>query len=297
MTLSQRSGETWPPERFEQTRRELRWQAAAAQPDWSGRRIALGIALWLVGAALLAALSVAAQRSPEFPGDLGIAQSIQRLSNPAVKSFVNFASDANWPTPAGIVAAVVIVGLALLRHVRAAVCALLASFGADGLNVTLNRLVARPRPNNVQIHTVAHLGLHSFPSGHVTHVIAFYGLLFYLSRKAWTRLSNPAYVEGRQASRHWLDRAQAHPAWRALLVVVQAICAYFIVFIGPSRVLEGEHWPSDVVASYLLGGLVLLAVIGLYHALGVWWVERRRGHAAHPSKAGADSRYEESGTA
>jgi PAP2 superfamily len=164
------------------------------------------------------------------------------------------------------------------------------------LNVTLNRIVARPRPNNVQIHTVAHLGLHSFPSGHVTHVIAFYGFLLYLCHTAWTRLGNTAYIEGRQASRHGLDRAQAHPAWRATLVVVQVICAYFIVFIGPSRVLEGEHWPSDVVASYLLGALVLAAVIALYHTLGVWWAERSQAHTVRPFGMGADSSRDELGT-
>ncbi len=278
MTLSQ-SRSSWPSGRVE------RGRANTAEPDWTGRRIALGVGLWIAGAIALAALSVFAHQYAEFPGDLGIAESVQRLSNPAVKSFVNFASDANWPTPAGIITIVVIVALALLRHLRAAVCALVAGFGADGLNVTLNGLVARPRPNNVHIHAVAHLGLHSYPSGHVTHVLAFYGFLFYLSRRAWNRLGDPAFVEGQQASRHWLDRAQAHPAWRALLAVVLVICAYFIVFIGPSRVLEGEHWPSDVVASYLLGGLVLVAAIGLYHALGVWW-QKRQGRHEHEDRRG-----------
>jgi membrane-associated phospholipid phosphatase len=88
-------------------------------------------------------------------------------------------------------------------------------------------------------------------------------------------------------SRHWLDGAQAHAFWKVLLVAVQVICGYFIVFIGPSRVLEGEHWPSDVVASYLLGSLVLLIGIGLYHALGVWWqsIQERRTGGLHNGTA------------
>jgi undecaprenyl-diphosphatase len=275
MTLAQNARGEWSSRRTGSTRKapggETRGPVTVAPPDWSGRRIAVGIGLWVVGAVVLAALSVAARSSPEFAGDVGLAEAIQRLNNPAIKSFINFASDASWPTPAGIITIAVILALALLRHLRAAVCAAVSGFGADALNVTLNGLVARPRPNNVHIHAVAHLGLHSYPSGHVTHVIAFYGFLFYLSRRAWRRLGDPAAVREIGQSRNWLNRVQAHASWKIMLIVVQVICGYFIVFIGPSRVLEGEHWPSDVVASYLLGALVLLVGIGLYHTLGVWW--------------------------
>jgi len=132
-----------------------------------------------------------------------------------------------------------------LRQLSAAIAVIVASFGADLANVTLNGLVARPRPHNTSIHTVANLGLHSFPSGHVTHVIALYGFLLYLT----VRLQHD------------------HPKWTVLLWVVRAVCLYFIYFIGVSRVLEGEHWPSDVLASYLLGGLMLGIAIPLYHLL------------------------------
>lgn len=216
---------------------------------WSARQVAIGSILWGVGAVLLAALSFAAHSSADFPGDVGLAVWIQKLHQPILMHVVNFASDANWPYPAGIIALCVIALLLLLRQVRAALCAALAGFGADLLNVTLNGLVARPRPNDVQIHAVAHLGLHSFPSGHVTHVIAFYGFLLYFT----------------------INFGRAHPAWKRWLLPIQVICGYFLLFIGPSRVLEGEHWPSDVLGGYLLGGLVLVAGIALYHALGVAW--------------------------
>lgn len=224
------------------------------------------VALWALGLALLALLSVFAHHEPTFPGDVGLTewtQGLDTLHAPWLVRFINFASDANWPTPAGAITISVVALLLLLRHFRAGLCALLSGFGADALNVTLNGAVARPRPNNVHIHAVAHLGLHSFPSGHVTHVTAFYGFALYLS-----------FVELR-----------AHPRWRILLRAIQVICLYFLIFIGPSRVLEGEHWPSDVFASYLLGALVLAAAIALYHWLGVMWERRQETKQGPASRA------------
>lgn len=231
-------------------------------PHWSHQRVLIGLGLWLLGALVLAVLSVLAVHNPEFPGDVGITEAVQQIQAGPVKTFINFASDANWPRPAGIIAIAIIVLLAVFRHFRAAICAAISGFGADLANVTLNGIVARPRPHNVHIHAVANLGLHSYPSGHVTHVIGFYGFLLYLS----------------------IHALRQRPSWWWLRGV-QAICVYFIVFIGISRVLEGEHYPSDVVASYLLGSLVLVVAITLYHALGIAWehIQRRR--------AGEQSRY------
>ena len=231
---------------------------------WSRRDVAVAAALWVGGALLLALMSVMAHQHAEFPGDIGLAEAIQRLHQPLLDHIINFASDANWPKAAGIIAIAIILGLLLLRQVRAAIGAVVAGFGADAVNVALNGLVARPRPNNVHIHAVAHLGLHSFPSGHVTHVMAFYGFLLYLS----------------------IGALRSHPhgpaALRLALRGVQVICLYFLVFIGPSRVLEGEHWPSDVIASYLLGALMLAVAVALYHLLSL---ARQRWSGQRPSGA------------
>lgn len=226
---------------------------------WKRQHVLIVAAFWLVGAMLLALLSINAHRYPEFPLDEPIASFIQGLHQPVLKAFVNFASDANWPRPAGIIAIAVIVVLALLRHFRAAICAAISGFGADFVNVTLNGIVARPRPNNVHIQVVAHLGLHSFPSGHVTHVTAFYGFLLYFC----------------------IRQMRLHPAWRPWLWIPVVICAYFIIFIGPSRVLQGEHWPSDVLGSYLIGVLVLTIAIALYHLMALAWLRYRTSSRRH----------------
>jgi membrane-associated phospholipid phosphatase len=43
-----------------------------------------------------------------------------------------------------------------------------------------------------------------------------------------------------------------------------------IVLIGPSRMLEGEHWLSDVVAGYLYGAFWLILGLQVYG-----WAARR----------------------
>lgn len=243
-------------------------QAAGAKPaalTWTRRDITLVAILWVIVAAALALLSFAAHSHAEFPGDEGLTVLIQKIQFPPLVHFINFASDANWPAPAGYTALAIILVLLVARQLSAAIAAVVASFGADLANVLLNSVVARPRPHNVHIHVLANLGLHSFPSGHVTHVITFYGFLFYLT----------------------IRFERGHPRWAPLLWVVRVICLYFMIFIGPSRVLEGEHWPSDVLGSYLLASLMLVIAIALYHLLLAGFARLRDWLAMRQARVGA----------
>ena len=74
----------------------------------------------------------------------------------------------------------------------------------------------------------------SFPSGHASGSIIAYGLLAYI---AWQVLPQP---------------------WSSIVVV--ALIA-LIILIGISRIYLGAHFPSDVIAGWLLGGVVLAMVI------------------------------------
>src|SRR5262245_54878327 len=191
---------------------------------WTERRVALVGALWAIAFALVLSLSIYLHILPtaQLPGDLGLITLIQQIHQPLLVRFINLASDANWPVPAGVAVFLVVAILALFRRWRAALMALVAGFLADFASFSLNGWVHRPRPHDVRIHAVANIGLGSFPSGHVAHVTAFYGFLLYLAT----------------AEMH------AHPRWKPWLIAVQVICGYFLLFIGVSRLLEGEHWPS-----------------------------------------------------
>ena len=84
----------------------------------------------------------------------------------------------------------------------------------------------------------------SFPSGHVMYYVNFYGLLIYLLATNWRsgKLRN------------------------ALIAILTGL----IGTVGPSRVYLGAHWPSDVMAGYVYGGLWFSGLITLYLRVKSW---------------------------
>jgi undecaprenyl-diphosphatase len=110
--------------------------------------------------------------------------------------------------------------------------------GISILGPVIKLLVNRPRPDADLVNVIAQLSDPSFPSGHVLFFTTFYGLLFFL---AYTLIK--------------------HTWWRTLLLV---IFGGIVALIGVSRIYEGQHWASDVIASYLLGSVWLTLTVYLY---------------------------------
>src|SRR5207248_4586952 len=97
---------------------------------------------------------------------------------------------------------------------------------------------ARPTAGTDGLRVYGHIGGGSFPSGHVLTYVLFCGFLTYL---AYTLLERGALR-------------------RALLTLLVGL----IVLVGPSRVYLGQHWFTDVLASYFLGTALLLALLAGY---------------------------------
>jgi membrane-associated phospholipid phosphatase len=110
------------------------------------------------------------------------------------------------------------------------------------------RVVTRPRPPVVQLDVFP--PMRSFPSGHVAAAIAVY--------------CGIAVVLGMRSRAKW----HAVLWWVALLV--------FPVAVAISRIYRGEHHPSDVAASFVLG-------------LGCLWVLRRAMLTSAGPKAESES--------
>jgi membrane-associated phospholipid phosphatase len=216
-------------------------------------------ALWVVGALALLTLAVLAHSRAQFPGDAGITAFIQRFRQTPLAPIINFPSDINEPLPGGVLLALIVGALALLRRGIEAIVTAVASLGGDLLNALLNARVARPRPHNIHVKTISGLGAHSFPSGHVEHVTVLFGFLLFLTLLA----------------------RSARPDRWAWLLPVQIVCIYFIALVGVGRIMERAHQPSDVLAGYLMGVLLLPLAILLYRWLGAWWHHRQECHQRH----------------
>jgi membrane-associated phospholipid phosphatase len=195
-------------------------------------------------AVLLAALALAVivrRHLGPLPGDVGVALALQHVLLPHhwLASLIDGVSTINWPVPSAIVMAGVVGLLAALRRWLAAGTALLTSALADASSYITNEIVRRPRPSDHGLH-ILHVikNYYSFPSGHVIHAVAFFGFVLFLT---------------------WQTRR-----WVPLLWPVRAVLIALIVLMGPSRVLEGEHWPSDVLGGLLYGAFWLILGLHLY---------------------------------
>ena len=205
------------------------------------------IGLVLLVAAIALALAVKAHPGP-WANDVQIELADQHLLLPhhPLAVAIDQVSRVNWPTPAGIVVGVVFVLLLLLRRWLDALTAAGASILGDLSSYLTNQFVQRPRPEGHGITILQQItNYFGFPSGHVVHVVAFFGVLLFLTFQI----------------KHW-------PAIRWLL---RLIFFLMIVLIGPSRVMEGEHWPTDVVEGFLIGAFWLLVALGFYSWAAVHW--------------------------
>lgn len=118
-----------------------------------------------------------------------------------------------------------------------------------GLNQLIKNLVDRPRPEVTQLMNETGF---SFPSGHSINSMFFYGMAIWL---VW----------------HYLPSS----GLRTALMIVLAIP---MVFVGPTRIYLGVHYPTDVLAGWCLGIIAIVVMIEII----LWWERRKatQGQAA-----------------
>jgi undecaprenyl-diphosphatase len=152
-------------------------------------------------------------------------------------------------TVLGLTVAAVIGYLLLQGLPRMALFVFIASMGGSILNTFLKTLFARPRPAVVP-HLREVMSL-SFPSGHAMTSAAVYLTLGVLLMRVSSRRVTRWYCMG--------------------------VAALATVLVGASRVYLGVHYPTDVLAGWM---------IGLSWALLCWIVERTLERRAVLARAG-----------
>ena len=201
------------------------------------RAVLFQLSLLIITAAF-AVLTFLVKTMPSFPVDLQITRGIQQINIPL---FYELMVTLSWPGfgPQSVIITVLIVlmiyGFGLHWE---AVMALIAAVFSTTVNVLVKDLIQRPRPTAAMVHVLDTINSFSFPSGHVMFYLGFFGFLWFLAFS----LLKPSLKRG------------------LLLVFFGGL----VILIGISRIYVGEHWASDVLGSYLLGTLTLVAVIQFY---------------------------------
>lgn len=244
-------------------------------------RYKIGFILWGIGTVLFIISCFVVHAHPKpYAIDLSTTQTVQGIHpfanwvNPALE----FPSTLNNPLPSAIAlyawCGFMAVGALIfrLRHIttaaahwlQAALFLLATVMSSAGINVLIDEVVGRPRPNShiepIHVYTPI-VPFPSYPSGHTEHDIAYYGFLLYLS------CTKPV--------RAW--------RYRWLLLPLQLYAVFDILAIGYSRILEGDHWLTDVLGGYFEGMLCLLFFIFLYRSITNYLVKR------HARKAGLEA--------
>jgi membrane-associated phospholipid phosphatase len=237
-------------------------QDSAAKRRHRRLRRAIAITLWVAGLILLAVASVLTHNHPgPWPGEVAFSQAVQHLHYwPWIPPLLDFIGTFNNPTPTGIILGILFVGMLMLGWYRQAIFFALTVGIGNFLDTLIGDYVVRPRPSSALVHVDVPLKYNSFPSGHSCHMMLFYGFLLYLS------FSKPV--------RQW--------RYRWLLIPLQIFAVLNMLLMGYSRIYEGEHWLSDVLAGYLSGALWLALFICLYQ-LTAHIVERRRAKLSGPA--------------
>ncbi|MFF6996675.1 phosphatase PAP2 family protein [Streptomyces sp. NPDC008313] len=212
---------------------------ADSPPRTPGSRTATLVTAALLLPNVLLLLLVALSWQPLLALDGDISRTTHRwaVDEPGVTHVFRVLTDWVWdPWAMRVLCAAVVV--LLLRHSAwrtalwlAATCAL-GTLAQQGLKAA----VGRSRPVWPDPVDSAHYA--AYPSGHAMTATVVCGLLLWLLHS------------------HGAGRA----LWRSALVVA----AVSVVGVGLTRVWLGVHWPSDVLAGWLLGALFAAAAVAVH---------------------------------
>jgi membrane-associated phospholipid phosphatase len=224
---------------------EAQQEVASARRPWyqSLRWGRILLVVYTILIALFALLSWWVFYHPVLAIDVTITHEFQENQAPWLRFImlaVSFTGNVTALSLGLIVLATALFWIVDLRLEAVMVVALSATSAL--LNGLIKIIVARPRPTSSLVEIIQNASGNSFPSGHVMAYIAFWGLLFSFAIILFK-------------GNHW---------WRTALLIISGL---FVVLVGPSRIYLGDHWASDVLGAYLIGGVLLGIALWIYLAL------------------------------
>lgn len=189
-------------------------------------RLASMLLIALVGAFVLTAFAVVLGWTRSF--DVGALLRIDAALPESLYGTMVFFTTIGYYRVAGVLA-LVAAGVFLWLGWRAPAAAItISTFGGMLATTILKSTFGRERPDFIDSgYTAGHL---SFPSGHATMAVGFYGALAAI-----------LFLQLRGSARRF----------------VVVVGAALVVLIGLSRMYLGVHYPSDVLAGYLVSPTLL----------------------------------------
>jgi membrane-associated phospholipid phosphatase len=221
---------------------EAKQEVAAARQPWY-RTIRWGfilLSIYAVQLSLFGLLAFWVHIHPVLPIDIAITREFQENQAPWLRITMIAVSYLGYNIPLFTLLTILTAVIFWIVRLRLeAIMIVGLSVVSAVLNELIKLLVARPRPTASLVEVIQVASGQSFPSGHVMSYLAYFGLLFSLGIILFR-------------GKRW---------WRMLLLIIPAL---FVVLVGPSRIYLGDHWASDVLGAYLIGGVLLGLTLYLY---------------------------------
>jgi membrane-associated phospholipid phosphatase len=212
------------------------------------RRLWRAEAFYGIGLGAFSILALFAYFNSYFGWDVRVSQALQAIQAPGTFAFMRAVSVIGDRWHPYALATLTVISLFALRLRPEAAGLALSTTGSAILNSFVKSVIARPRPSTDLVTVFRGLESQSFPSGHVTFYVCYFGFLFFA-----------AYA---LLPRGFLSR-------RLALVLL----ALPVLLVGLSRVYLGEHWPSDTLGAYLFSGLWLAFTLHMYRR----WKSKEQG--------------------
>lgn len=129
--------------------------------------------------------------------------------------------------------------LLFIRKFRKEALFVASTVGVSIVNYGFKILIERPRPSDNLVIVIQDAEHHSFPSGHTSFYVVYFGFLIFLM----------------------LYLKKPNKTLRLLAIL---ICTFLIATIPLSRIYLGVHWITDVIGGFVLGLIILILIIHLY---------------------------------
>jgi membrane-associated phospholipid phosphatase len=240
--MQQKPGTEKVQENVQNVVEDAKQELAAARRPWY-RAIRWGFILlgvYAIQLTLFALLAFWVHFHPVLPVDVAITREFQENQSPWLRFTMIAVSYLGYNFILfSLLILLTAVFFWLLRLRLEAIMVVALSIVSTLLNGVIKLIVARPRPSASLVEVIQAASGQSFPSGHVMSYLAYFGLVFSLGVILFY-------------GKRW---------WRMALLIIPAL---FVVLVGPSRIYLGDHWASDVLGAYLIGGVLLGLTLWLY---------------------------------